>query len=924
MSASRRYDKALELTRQALALVAGQEYQQAAVLFTQALRILMPGPGLLASGHEHRKWELARTDLHGELGKVEFLLGRLAPARENLERACAGYRHLQEPDSRDYGVTRSNLGVVYEKLGMINEALACHEDSLRIAQRHGEPADSLATSLCHIGMVQQLAGDRPGSDRSFAAAIAMPGVSRLIRAGLLQNAAFHHTHYFEYAQALPLFFQALDEFTALEEARVLPSGSDERAMCLTNIGQLYANEQDFTRALDYQRRALALFERKQPDGVMTATALSNLAGTLMLRMLEDDLAEADGLLGRAIEISGRHSAAAPVRGLYLANRSYVALRRGDPDRALALAVEGIAVRAAGTSDRTTVVPYAAAGLAYFTLGRLDEAEEALLAALRASESIAPLLPDSQDLHSLLGAIALERSRSEEGELKRSRLDRAVECLRTARTVAEQSRRLLDGEPGLEFLFGTGAAAYHWLIDALYQRNGPGDREEAFTVADGVRARGLARMLTGDDIAAAEDPEIRRLIADHQDALRRLGVAWQELAKAEDPVQQAELRWRYTDLAHRAEQYRIRLAGSSFRFGDVIAPSACTVEQVRAALDPGTAFVLHEPTPSGTYAWVIRPSGTTMIRLPIDAAELEELVTTAVQDLEEPVDATGPGGQLADLSTVLLKPLADGLRGAEHVALSPGGVLAYLPFELLTIDGVRLFERCTTSYVPSPTTMVRFGGGPVRGTHELDFVGFASSNDGLKHPPLEVAEIAEIFAPRSLQIVAAATPEAVRADAVRARYVHIASHAFVDDDQPQFSRLVLAPSAVDGDSSLFAFEFAGLRLRSQLVSLSACSTARSRLRPGEGLIGFYRAVLATGTDAALLSLWAVPDRLARVFMVHFYGLIAAGRPAEVALRETRTHFAPPDGAISARTTWAAFILVSVNPRGSRSIEKGRRA
>jgi CHAT domain-containing protein len=116
----------------------------------------------------------------------------------------------------------------------------------------------------------------------------------------------------------------------------------------------------------------------------------------------------------------------------------------------------------------------------------------------------------------------------------------------------------------------------------------------------------------------------------------------------------------------------------------------------------------------------------------------------------------------------------------------------------------------------------------------------------------------------------------------------------------------AGSATDG--YLTAAQIAGLSMRAELVTLSACDSGVGRHESGQGLLGLAFAVLAAGNRAALLSLWPVADDTTAEFMARFYARLRAGRPPAAALAETKREFArSPDPRLNAAHTWAAFVL-----------------
>lgn len=111
-----------------------------------------------------------------------------------------------------------------------------------------------------------------------------------------------------------------------------------------------------------------------------------------------------------------------------------------------------------------------------------------------------------------------------------------------------------------------------------------------------------------------------------------------------------------------------------------------------------------------------------------------------------------------------------------------------------------------------------------------------------------------------------------------QYVHLASHGFVDQEEPEFSGVLLGSDEAAGeDGILFSGEVYNLSLNAELVTLSACETALGKLSRGEGVIGLSRALIYAGGKNINVSLWPVADHSTQELMVDFYAAVA---PREV--------------------------------------------
>jgi CHAT domain-containing protein/Tfp pilus assembly protein PilF len=133
-------------------------------------------------------------------------------------------------------------------------------------------------------------------------------------------------------------------------------------------------------------------------------------------------------------------------------------------------------------------------------------------------------------------------------------------------------------------------------------------------------------------------------------------------------------------------------------------------------------------------------------------------------------------------------------------------------------------------------------------------------------------------------------ELARADRLRAyRFVHLATHAEANTQQPLRSALLLAHDGLPPplervlagqeahDGRLTAEEMLRTwHLDADLVTLSACETALGKYRGGEGYLGFAQALFLAGAHSLVLSLWPVDDMATALLMTRFYANLLGAR------------------------------------------------
>jgi CHAT domain-containing protein len=106
----------------------------------------------------------------------------------------------------------------------------------------------------------------------------------------------------------------------------------------------------------------------------------------------------------------------------------------------------------------------------------------------------------------------------------------------------------------------------------------------------------------------------------------------------------------------------------------------------------------------------------------------------------------------------------------------------------------------------------------------------------------------------------------------------------------------------------------LRLRADLVVLSACHTAGGGVSEGEGMIGLTWAFAAAGVPTVVASQWAVSDRTTADLMQDFHRRLQTYRQKNGMIRNIAAALSEAERDI-ARTRehrhpyyWAAFVVV----------------
>lgn len=291
---------------------------------------------------------------------------------------------------------------------------------------------------------------------------------------------------------------------------------------------------------------------------------------------------------------------------------------------------------------------------------------------------------------------------------------------------------------------------------------------------------------------------------------------------------------------------------------------------------------------------------------VGAEELKGLVNNFRLRISHPEGIVGRRAR--ELYDLLLGPAREQLAGKRSLIIIPDGILWNLPFQaLMPSEGRYLLEDCAISYAPSLTALkemkkvreervrqsVRASGreriGPAFSAPSILAVGDPGSCEhggrcgelpigaGTFEPLPGAERLAERLrdlygTPDSVSHSGGAANEAaIKREAPKHQVIHIGTHGILDNDNPMYSFLLLSSSAkkskaqkadVEGDGAedgfLEAWELMELRLRAEMIVLSACDTGRGRVRNGEGVIGFSWAALIAGCPTVVVGQWQVDE------------------------------------------------------------------
>jgi CHAT domain-containing protein/Tfp pilus assembly protein PilF len=913
---------------------------QAGKLLAQGLEVR-----LAALGEQHP--DVARS--YHSLGNLALQKGDYDEALLLQEKALAIDVAAAGAGSLEAAKSYNNLGNIYAMKGDYQRAIGEYEKSLAIRLRlAGDRHLDTAASYVNLGNVHSLKGDNHEAIGYYEKALSIqlellgethPDVAR----HSYYNMALAYSDAGEYDQAL----EYLEKTLAIERA-----GGGEKGphvgRAYDSIGIVYASRGDYDRALESYQKALSI---QLADLGERSFEVSNIyLNQGAAHRKKGDLARARGLYQRALSI---RSALVGERSPHVAQ---IYLEMGDSyaerdlhDKAVSLYQKALQADSRGSIGADVHAPVPVEGV------------------LSEKEFLQALAGKAQSLFERWGGRS-RATRDLETAVSTYRLaSRLIEQTRRSYR-AEGSKLFLAREATRIYERGMAAAlelhrvghddAMKHLAFEFAEKSKAGIMLESLAESEARRFGGIP-----DDLLEKER-QVRVDLAFYERSLgeeeeggdradsRRIAV-WRDKV--------FDLRREYANLVRDLERHYPAYYNLKY------ATTTASVEEIQERVVADGAALVEYLTGDDAVFIATVTAGAFDIETAARGPSLEqdlEGIRSGITKRDFPLYVRSAHR----LYRLLLGPVADRVRG-KRLIIVPDAALSGLPFEALLTEEVKdgggsgeygglpfLIREHPVSYAYSASLLLeqlraRVSEAP------LDYVGLAplfadglqvgtrgaAVFEGNREPPRARGGVASGAAARGylpasrnevlgilnrfegsydfgerwfgkkarVYLGREAREERVKAgDLGPYRFVHFATHGFLNEGNPKLSGLLLASEGPtsEEDGVLQLGEIYDLELHADLVTLSACETGRGRVAKGEGVIGLTRGFLYSGARNVLVSLWQVSDATTSELMVDFYGAMLGGTRKADALRAAKLALIGRDPESAKPYYWAPFVLI----------------
>jgi CHAT domain-containing protein len=871
------------------------------------------------------------------LGNVYVTEFELEKALENFNRALSARIRLLGDNHLEVAKSYNNIGVVYKEKYDYENALIYFNKSLALKYKlQGENTIDIARTYNNIGDLYRLQGD-------FDMALEFAKKSAALKLKLLP--ANHAEIGSAYLNLGNVYLEqnnlemALENYQkALENAeRVYGENSLPVAATCGNIGLALQQQGDYGQAVANYQRALTILIKAYGENHLEVAR--NYYNTGELYLLKRDYAKALIYLSDALSIRRQ--------------------TLGEPHPLMSQVYRKMAEAYFGQNNFERAVVAAHKAILSVTPAFTDTNIYANPPLQNISSEVELLPALAQKALNLERLFSLKSHDRKDLQMSLTTYQLAADLIdKMRRDHRAEGSKLFLGERALaiyENAIRAAALSYKLAKDIKYQK-------QAFAFAEKSKATVLSQLL--QESQAKQFAGIPAdLLEKERDLKINLGFYETEMEKQKtgkpDKAKLRRYEDRYFALKREREKLNERLEKSYPQYYALkYKSSIAAIAELQESLDGQTAMVEYFSGEYTIFAFAVTRDGFDMVAIEKDSS-FEARADSLIASFKNVAAKDAYLQNAAHLYQMLVQPLASRITNKTKWVIIPDGDLHQIPFEALLAETAPpqsaadyrtlpyLIKQREISYHYSATLFLKSLREPAAVSHANLFGGFAPvfgetvkngklfhfeypeftvarpdahrylvTRDGktleeLKYSEKELHDILAVLFNRGRNyLYQEASEENFKKQIKGYKYVHVATHGFINSENPKLSNLAFSQPQDNNareDGILFSGETYNLDLNADLLVLSACQTGVGKLAKGEGLMALTRGFLYSGARNIIASLWKVYDQHTSLLMVDMYRQIAAGKSYSAALREAKLKMIA-NSETAWPQSWAGFVLI----------------
>jgi CHAT domain-containing protein/tetratricopeptide (TPR) repeat protein len=836
-------------------------------------------------------------------------------------------------DTYGFALANLRLGIAYFSLNEFRAARQFFEWTLKLSVALKDRRLEAGTET-YMGGTLEILGDvaKALEHQQQALKLARENGPRIAEGNALSNIGKIYNDLADWQKALEYYQQALPVFKSLNLAQ-------NQAITLNNIGIAYGQSGEQQKALDYLQQALPLL-RIAGNKNSEAYTLLNI-GREYRRMKQYD--KAFDYYGQAQAIQ-RETGNRAQSGETLDEIGIAYAAQEQYDKALDYHRQSLEIQRASGNIRREALVLTNLGTAYNGLKQPEKAAEQFNSALAIFRSI-----DDQ-ASAAMALEGLARSEQKRGNLEDARklIEESLALRETVRSRSGSLELRASYRATIEraYEFYIDLLMEQHALNPLH-----GFDAEALKASERGRARSLLEQLSEARIDIREGVDVVLIEKERDLSRVLNAKAQREMqlkARRGSNEEIATLHRELGALEDEYQQVQAAIRKSSPQYSALTQPQPLDLKGIQQQLDRDTVLLQYALGEERSYVWAVTQNSlrTYVLRKRADVEGIarevyDSLVArSVVKSLETPAQRSRRIAQAdvnfqqaaARLSQLILSPVSAQLT-AKRLVVIADGALQYVPFAALTVStgpyrplvfdhelvslpsasSLAVQRQNLKDRAPAPKS-VAVVADPVFSTNDARLKGGAQAPAVTDAAATRIIEHLQGTAKGQLSIPrlpftrweadqilavapAGATFKAVDFNANRSiatggelskyRYVHFATHGYLDTSRSNLSAIVLSLFDEQGkpqDGFLRAHDIYNLKLPAELVVLSACETGLGKEVTGEGLEGLTRGFMYAGARRVIVSLWNVNDKATAALMQHLYaGMLRNGKTPAAALR-----------------------------------------
>ena len=862
-----------------------------------------------------------------EQGAQQYKISQFREALQSWEKALQIYQEIKNRQGE--AASLDNLGSAYLSLGQYQKAIDLHEKSLvinrEIVNRQGEAnsLNNLGNAYSSLGQYQKaidyhqqsLAITRELDDRSGEAKV-------------LNNLGNAYQSRGEYQKAINYHQQSLDITRELDDR----SGE---AKALNNLGVDYHLLGQYQKAINYHQQSLEIAE-KIGDLKGQANALGNLGNVYQslgqyqkaidyhqqsLEIAEKigdqgSKARSLGNLGNAYQSLREYQKAIDYHQRSLAIARYIGLRQEEGSFLNNLGVAHYFLReykkAIDYLEQTLAIAREIGdlkgeadslgnlGSAYLSLGQYQKAIDHHQENRAIARKIGDLQGEANSLNNL--GLAYQKINQPAEAIKN--LEESLNIILKIR--GDISRENIAGQNRKSFLVSNERTVIT-LAEVLIQQNQPEKAFEWLNLATTADLADYNRLIN----AKVADPDAQKALDNWNTDNRQLeGMRRQLQDKYSEELAQ-QIRQFEEKVYKNAE-----IIGQKYpEIAELFETKPTDIAQLQKNIAPDTLVIQPVPLRDKVALFLVTREKLIVIQSDAKRDELNKLVseyrTQLADHKNSDVDVTG--GKLYE---ILIRPIESQIATSypKNIAIIASGQLRYIPFETLYDEKNKqvLLEKYPIYYLTRISTSTP----PATERKPLQGLAFANpkpTQEELKGTEIEAETISKIFPGSEKYLGTNATLDIFKKQAFRFSILHLGTHGCFD--------LAGCPNlGMQANTILFAnnqqYNIADAALlglkNTELITLSACQTAKEANGDGQEISGLAYVLERAGAKSVIASLWNAEDNTSAEIMTQFYQNLKNGMTKSEAMQKAKL-----SQIKSHPFFWSPFILI-----GAANYEEGR--